>query len=38
MRYADGGLITITGSGFDSQSMVDFGTVPCVPPNAVSDT
>ncbi|MFD8785010.1 IPT/TIG domain-containing protein [Kitasatospora sp. NPDC059599] len=35
---APGTLITITGSGFDSESMVDFGTVPCVPPNLVSDT
>ncbi|MEU6237934.1 IPT/TIG domain-containing protein [Kitasatospora sp. NPDC047058] len=35
---AAGMQITITGSGFDTQSMVDFGTVPCVPPNVVSDT
>ncbi|MFI9273420.1 alpha/beta fold hydrolase [Kitasatospora sp. NPDC052896] len=33
-----GTQITITGSGFDWQSTVDFGTVPSVPPNVVSDT
>ncbi|MFD0345105.1 IPT/TIG domain-containing protein [Kitasatospora aburaviensis] len=33
-----GTQITITGSGFDPESMVDFGTVPGVPPNLVSDT
>ncbi|MFF1902694.1 IPT/TIG domain-containing protein [Kitasatospora sp. NPDC058218] len=35
---APGTQITITGSGFDSESTVDFGTVPGVPPNLVSDT